>query len=185
MTDQRLIKKILNGDKTSLREYYHNYKSRLLSYILRKVSAREDAEEILQDVFLESLDALRDFTGRCSLFTFICSIASHKIIDYYRRKKIKNILFSQLPEDIKPLISQILTPEEEYSLTELKNQIEVVLSTIKPKHKLIIKLKYIEGFSVIEIAKKLVITSKSVESSLFRARMEFIKQYRLLYADER
>lgn len=181
MTDRELIAKILKGDKEGLGKFYYNYKSRLFNFIKRKVNSLEDGEEILQDVFIESLDALRDFTWRSSLYTFLCSIASHKIIDYYRKRKIKNILFSQLPEDIRPLVSQILSPEDEYSLSEIRQQIETVFKRIKPSYSLILKLKYIEGFSIVEIAKQLLVSSKSAESNLFRARVAFVKQYRLLY----
>ncbi len=184
MTDQELIKKILEGDKTSLRFFYIHYKQRLFGFIKRKINNLEDGEEILQDILIEALDALRDFTGRSSLYTYLCSIASHKVIDYYRKRKIKSVLFSQIPEDIRPLISQLMGPEEQFSLSEVKKQIEEVFSRLKPNYCLLLKLKYIEGFSVVEIAKKLVVSSKSVESNLFRARSAFMREYRVLYVEE-
>lgn len=177
----RLVEKLLKGDNKALKSYYNGFKNRLYSYISNKVSNVQDAEEILQDVFIDSLDALRNFTFKSSLFTYLCSIANHKIIDFYRKQKIKSVVISALPEDITPLISQFLGPEEEFNVIEVRAQIEVVLAKIKPNYARLLRLKYIEGMSMQEIAEKLLTTVKSVESNLFRARSSFMKEYRLLY----
>ncbi len=181
MSDKELIDKLLQGDEKVLRSYYSLYKLKLSRFIDGRVSNYEDSEEILQDVFIQSLDALRNFTFKSSLTTFLYSIAGHKIIDFYRKKKIKQIVFSKLPEDITPLISKLLGPEEELYNKEVKQQIKQVLRRIKPVYSTIIKLKYIDGLSVKQIAKKTFMSAKSVESALFRARSSFVKEYRYLY----
>ncbi len=179
--ERRLVEKLLSGDSKALKSYYSGFKGRLFSYISNKVGNVQDTEEILQDVFMDSLDALRNFTFKSSLFTYLCSIAKHKVIDFYRKQKIKSVVLSALPEDITPLISQFLGPEEEFNVAEVRAQIELVLAKIKPSYAILLKLKYIEGLSMQEIAKKLLTTVKSVESNLFRARSSFMKEYRLLY----
>src|SRR5258708_235659 len=83
--DYSLIKGILRADEQSLHKFYMHYKPRLTSYIKRKIAKDEDVEEIVQDIFIATLDALRDFAFQSSLYTFICSIANHKVIDFYRR----------------------------------------------------------------------------------------------------
>lgn len=181
INEQILIKQILNGEEAALRHFYMTYKKRLSNFILQKISHPDDAEEILQDTFINTLEALRDFTGKSSLYTFLCSVAKHKVIDYYRKQKIKNILFSQVSENFKPLISTLLRPDEEYSYQELKVQVEHVLSKLKPIYSSVLSLKYLEGYSVNEIAKKLGLTLKSIESLLVRARREFARQYLILY----
>lgn len=180
-SERDLIETILVGDERALRAYYAAYKSRLQSFVSKRIDNNKDAEEIVQDVFLASLDALRDFKYNCTLNTFICSIASHKIIDFYRKQKVKNLMFSQLPEDFIPLISKLLGPEEEFDLQEIRGQISVVFSRLSLKYQQILKLKYIEGLSMKEISSNLEMTIKSVESMIFRARQAFIKEYSLLY----
>ena len=182
LTDRQLVEKILSGERKSLTYFYNHLKPRLHNFISLKVGNFHDSEEITQDVFMASLDALRDFSFKCSLYTFICSIAKHKIIDYYRKKKIKTIVFSQIPEGLTPLISQFLGPEEEFNIVEVRGQITEVFRRLKPKYAYILKLKYIEGLSINHIAEKLLTSIKSVESMLFRARIAFAKEYRFLYA---
>lgn len=182
MADKELVDKLLKGNEKALRVYYSSFKPKLTSFIVNKIANYEDAEEILQDVFIQSLDAFRNFTFKSSVLTFLYSIANHKIIDFYRKKKIKEIVFSKLPDDITPLVSKLLGPEEEFQAAEVKQQIKQVLRRIKPVYSTIIKLKYIEGLSVKEIAKKTLMSAKSVESNLFRARSSFAREYKFLYA---
>lgn len=166
----------MRGEEASLRKFYQAYSPKLFSFIRQRVSEEKDSEEILQDVFLASLDALRDFTYRCKLETFLCAIAKNKIVDYYRKKKLKKILFSQIPE-VEPLLAVLTTPEDKLDEKLLKQSIEQTLKNLAPRYEKILRLKYMEGFSVKEIAGKLSVTFKSAESLLFRARQEFVKVY--------
>jgi RNA polymerase sigma-70 factor (ECF subfamily) len=174
--DRDLIQGILTSDEKSLRQFYITYKPRLFAYIKRKIGRDEDAEEILQDTLMAVIEALRDFAYQSSLYTFICSIANHKVIDFYRKKKIKNILFSQLPE-IEPLLSTLCGPEEKLNEELLKAKIKETFAKISPRYHRILSLKYIYGYSVAEIAQKLSISFKSAESQLFRARKAFTANY--------
>lgn len=171
-----LVNRILIGDETALNSFYKKYYPSLYTFIGKKINSREDIEEILHDSFLATIEALRDFSFKCSLFTFICSIANHKVIDFYRRKKIKKIVFSKF-ESIEPLLSSIFGPEEIFDEEILKENIKTTFKKLAPPYEKILKLKYIHGFSVSEIAGKLNITFKSAESQLFRARKAFVSVY--------
>lgn len=176
MEEKKLVQEILSGSKRALEKFYCRYKKKLLHFIQAKIQSEEDAEEIFQDTFLAAIEGLRDFSFRSSLFTYLCSIASHKIIDYYRKKKIKQIFFSKIPE-IEPLISTFFHPEEELDITLLREKINQTFKKLAPKYQRILRLKYIDGYSVEEISQKLSISFKSAESTLFRARKAFAKAY--------
>lgn len=178
LPEKKLVEEIIQGNERVLKQFYHHYYPSLLNYILRKVADKNDAEEILQDTLLATIDALRDFSFKSSLFTFICSVANHKVIDFYRKKKIKKIVFSKFVE-IEPLLSTIFGPEEVLNEELLKQKIKTTFARISPRYTLILKLKYTYGFSVDEIARKLSISYKSVESQLFRARRAFAHQFSL------
>lgn len=174
--DQELVKEILKGNESSLREFYKDYCSKVFSFIQKRVEKKEDAEEILQDSLLASLEAMRDFAGDSSLWTFVCAIAHHKIVDFYRKKKLKQLFFSQMP-NLENIVSQLSGPEEKYNEEELKSEIKKCLGKLPVRYQKILKLKYLEGFSVWEIAQETKETVKSVESALFRARRAFAKVF--------
>lgn len=176
MTDKELVTQILKGNEKTLRYFYKTYQPRLLNIIKGKIANDNDAEEILQDVLLASLEAMRDFSFRSTLYTFVVSIANHKVIDFYRRKKIKHVVFSRLP-NIEPLISTFFGPEQSFDDAILKQKIKQTFQNLTPNYRQILQLKYIYGFSVSEIAKRLCLSFKSVESQLFRARKAFTFAY--------
>ncbi len=177
ITEQELISRLLAQDKTAVRAFYEAYAPLLLRFIRRKIDAEQDVEEIAQDTLFAFLESCRDFTGKCKLGTYLCSIAKNKIVDFYRKRKIKRIVFSQLPIGFESLIAAEISPEEVYDRTLLKEKIKSVLSQLSPNYAQMLRLKYIEGRSVGEIATILTCSFKSAESILFRARKAFVKLY--------
>lgn len=178
-TDNELVQHILEGNQTALYQFYKRYKTKLLTLIRAKVSREQDVEEILQDTFFGFIESLRDFHGQSQIKTFLYAICHHKIIDYYRRKKIKHVVFSQMPQ-LEMLVSPLIQPEEYVSSIEFQQKIQKAFESITPLYKHILHYKYIEGRSVEEIASLLSLTFKSAESKLFRARKAFVLAYNQL-----
>lgn len=176
MQNDRLISQILARDRKALYIFYHRYTPKLTRIISRKVNNPDDAQELLQDTLMAFLEAIRDFHGNSKLETFLYAIANHKIIDYYRRKKIKHLVFSQMPQ-LESLVSTLMAPEDELDAKLLREKIHGVLGRIMPHYRKILTMKYIEGFSVNEIAHKFAISLKGAESQLFRARRAFVQLF--------
>lgn len=156
--------------------FYHRFAPELRRYIGCRVNLPEDADEILQDTLFSFLEGLRDFRKESSVRTYLFSICQHKIIDFYRRKKLKHVVFSRVPQ-LEMLVSPVLGPEEELDVTLVQEKIRAVFVRLLPAYRQILKLKYFEHVSVEEIAKKLAITFKSAESRLFRARRAFVELF--------
>jgi RNA polymerase sigma-70 factor (ECF subfamily) len=174
--DTELVLKILARDRRALLTFYRRFTPKLSRYIRTKIGNPADAEEILQDTLFAFLESIRDFEGKSNVGTYLFSICQHKIIDFYRRKKMKHAVFSQMPQ-LAALISPLLSPEEELDATLAKEKIHTVLARLLPQYRQILILKYIEGQTVAEIARKLTLTFKSVESQLFRARRAFVELF--------
>ena len=170
--ERELIAGILSNDELALRKFYQRYAPKILAYARGRISDEKDREELVMDTLFASLEAFRDFMYRSSLTTFVISIEKRKIVDYYRRKKIKKIVFSQLPQ-AEHLMALVVTPEEALDDTLLKKRITKAFRRIRPKHRSILIMKYLEGVPVTVIAKSLSMSFKSAESALFRARKAF------------
>jgi RNA polymerase sigma-70 factor (ECF subfamily) len=174
--DPTLIAHMLDRDRHALAFFYRRYTPRLSAFIRQKIHNSSDAEEVLQDTLFAFLEAIRDFQGASSVQTFLFSICRHKIIDFYRRKKIKQIVFSQTP-NLEALVSPVFNPEEELDSTLLKEKIHVVLAGILPRYRKLLTLKYIDNLTVAEIASRINSTLKGAESQLFRARKAFVESF--------
>lgn len=176
MSDDFLIHQILHRNRRALHVFYHTYAPKLARRIHTKIANPKDAEEVLQDTLFAFLEAIRDYTGRSSVETFLFGICNHKIIDYYRRKKIFHAVFSRT-SNLESLISPIFNPEEMLDATLLKEKIRTVLGHMIPQYRQVLRLRYVEDLSVGEIARRLTTTLKSVESQLFRARRAFVEAF--------
>jgi RNA polymerase sigma-70 factor (ECF subfamily) len=177
MKDSVLITSLLQGNEKCLRAFYVQYSPRLYNFIITKVSNPKDAEEILQDTLIDCLDALRDFTGNSSLYTYLCAIAKYKTVDYYRKKKVKRIVFSKFPA-VERILSIAATPQDLLDERITQEKVQEVLTKLRPNYSKALKLKYLHGLSVKQIALKMQISFKAAESILFRARKEFAVVYR-------
>lgn len=175
-SDEMLITQILERDRRALSVFYRRFVPGLSSYIHVKIGDREDAEEVLQDTLYAFLEAIRDFHGKSSVKTFLYSIGHHKVVDYYRRRKLKQLVFSRAP-NLELLVSPLLGPEEELDVTMLKEKIQRVLAGILPQYRTMLVSKYMDNLSVADIARKFALSFKSAESQLFRARKAFIELF--------
>lgn len=176
MHDRKLVDHILSGDKAAVSGFYRAYQPALARYVHSKVANSADAEELTCDVLFGFLEALRDYTGGASMKTFLYAIARHKIVDYYRRRKIKQVVFSQVPQ-LESLVSPLLTPEEHLDLVHMKDKIHSTLRRIIPRYRQLLIYKYFEDMSVSAIASKCQASAKSVESRLSRARKAFVEAF--------
>jgi RNA polymerase sigma-70 factor (ECF subfamily) len=176
MDDSHVIDQILAHDRSALAHFYHTYAPKLRRHIAARVQRPEDVEEILQDTLFGFLEAIRDFGGRSSIQTFLYAICHNKIVDFYRKKKFKHVVFSQMPQ-LELLVSPILDPEAEFDAKLARLKIRKVLGRMIPVHRQVILLKYLENVSVEGIAEKLSISFKSAESRLFRARKAFVELF--------
>jgi len=95
-----------------MQDFYNQYYSGIRSFIGRRIDDDGVAEELTNDVLMAAYNSLPNFNHKCSEFSFICSIAKHRVIDYYRKKKIKTVLFSTSPI-FEEIADRALTPERD------------------------------------------------------------------------
>jgi RNA polymerase sigma-70 factor, ECF subfamily len=168
--------KLQKGDRKALLLFYRQISPFLKSYFESRVSDPDDREELIQDTILSILDSLPQFKGKSAFSTWCFSIMRHELIDYYRRKKIKHMLFSRLPF-LKTVVDKALGPQLKLEEKELKHKIFLTFSEISEGYAEILRLRYIEGLSVSAISQKLNITYKAAESRLSRARLAFQEEF--------
>ena len=177
--DKSLLEKLLKKDEKVLIAFYRRFNRSVFNFVFRQLGDKHLAEEVTQDIFLDFIESLRDFHGQCSLKTYLFTIARNKVVDVIRKKKIKKILFSSLPNYVVEGLKLIFM-EEEIEKKELTSKIKKVFKKLPNDYRLVLRLKYIEGEKVKTIAQKLSLGFKATESLIFRARKAFIKIFRSL-----
>jgi len=171
-----LIEGVRQGNQRALLLLYKKYHSSLFQFINRQIRDVETSEELVQDVFIGILDGIREKRKIESFSAYIFTIARYKVIDHIRKKKIKRILLSAIPERFINGCATLLF-NDAMQKKELADSIERILNYIPHEYAVIIRLKYIDGLPVQRIAEKLAINFKAAESKLFRARKLFAELY--------
>ncbi|HBP51629.1 MAG: hypothetical protein US68_C0003G0036 [Candidatus Shapirobacteria bacterium GW2011_GWE1_38_10] len=155
-----------------MRMLVEKYQKSIAGFVRQKISDEGVVEELTQDILLAAYKAMPNFNGKCSEFSFVCSIAKHKITDYYRKKKLKTILFSVNPK-FEEIAQEALTPERDVLKEELKSEISKTMKELRADYGKILRLKYVEDWKSSQIAKMMKLSIKAVESRLIRARKQF------------
>jgi RNA polymerase sigma-70 factor, ECF subfamily len=176
LQEEQLVKRILERDEQALHALFHQYHKPLLAFISRQLTDKQLAEELVQDVFMDFLEALRDFRYQSSVKTFLFTIARNKVIDVIRKKKIKRILFSALPAFVVEGLARVVM-DDDIEKKELEEKMQKVFSTLPHDYQVILRLKYMEDESVRKISEELALPFKATESLLFRARKAFVKVF--------
>lgn len=170
-----LVKRILDGDNDAVTEFYHEFSPRILKFLLKKLP-EDDAQEIMNDVFLEAIDSLPMLKSHGKVLPWLYRIAHNNMVNFYRKKKFKSILISQMPF-LELAAKEVHQPEFIMEKNAIRDKIEATLHAISKKYRNILKMRYEDGLPVKRIALLLDLSPKACESLLYRARLSFIKEY--------
>ena len=174
--ETKLVANLRSGDGPAVEEFYNIYRNRLYFLISEQVDRDHAvAEDLVQEVFLAALDSLDKFRGDSQLYTWLRSIAFHKINDFYRRQarepKPKESppdfdAMTQLEQtgDNEPAILTVLESEE------IRQSVHQALGSLPHDYQKVLVMKYMEEMPVLEISQVMGRSTKSVEGLLSRAR---------------
>jgi len=151
-TDEQIVVLALDNQ-----DYYlylmKRYEAKLLNYIL-KISniSREDAEDILQEVFIKAYQNLNDFDLNFKFSNWIYSIAHNATISAFRKKNVRPQTVSWEDKDLNNILKSTLDVENT-SLQKLTyKQILKIINQLPLKYKDVLILKFVEGKDYREIS---------------------------------
>jgi RNA polymerase sigma-70 factor (ECF subfamily) len=173
--DADMLKRLHDGDRTAMAELYDRYFDRVYSLVFNQVDRNRDvAEDIVQETFLAALKSAKGFKGRSSAYTWLCSIAYHKVADHYRRQsRERKRMVSGVDVDTVDVSENPGTQPQPDSLIESAETRQVVneaLAKLPWDYRQVLILKYVEELSVQEISQIMDRSPKSIEGLLTRSR---------------
>lgn len=165
-SDQLLIADLRTGDSRAVELWFQQYHDRLFRYVVKRVTVAKDAEELVQETFMNCLKHLPLFRGGSSVWTWMCSIAKHEVADYFRKKYAKRAL-QTFP------LGELLVAAPVQDAHETAIAVKKVLATMSQRSAELLQSKYVDHKKVSQIAADFGKSVKAIESELFRARQEF------------
>ena len=189
--DRDLVRCLLRGDEVAFERFFDTYSARLLRFAAARVRNDGDtAEEVVQLTLSKALAKLQTYRGEAALFTWLCTFCRHEISAYYaKRERLspETALVEDSP-DVRAALESLGAlstsgPEEQYRRREVARLVQVTLDSLPESYGDALEWKYIQGWSVDEIATRLDVGPKAAESLLTRARQAFRDAFAALEHD--
>ena len=149
---------------------FNKERNRLLTFISSRVNNREDAEDILQDVFYSTIQGTSITDPIENILSWVYTVAKNKIIDWYRKKRhhhtsIEKDLSERSLEYL--LADSELHPEKMFLRKLILEEVEESIEELPEKQKEVFILQVIEGKAFQEISE---MTGESINTLLSRKR---------------
>ncbi len=178
--DQQLIRRMLAGDERAFDAFFNAYFARVYRFALPRLNGDvEAAQEVVQSTLTKAMRKMSDFRGESGLFTWICQICRHEVVDHIRaRRRSRHVVLIDDQPELRMAIESVEAPEEydlvkSYGRSEVARLVRAVLDCLPANYGDALEWKYIEGHSVEVIGQRLGIGTVAAQSLLARARIAF------------
>lgn len=164
--DEDLLAACLSGDSEALQTLFEKHQRRVYSIALNFFGGEEQtAKDATQQVFLKLFVKLEQFRSEAEFTTWLYRVVVNTCIDEQRKHK-RFFSLSDLLGIREPRVKK--TQEDKYERRAMSDEVQKAVADLKPKLRLPILLKYVEGLSYEEIADVLEISPGTVASRLNR-----------------
>jgi RNA polymerase sigma factor (sigma-70 family) len=181
--EQMLIRSILDGEIELFAELIRKNNAGLYKVARSYGFNHQDAEDLMQDTYINAYMKLSQFEGRSSFRTWITRILIHKCLykktyGAYKRETSQ----TAIQENAQPMHSNIASPEKDLMRKEFGKVVAFQLEKLPLIYKTVFILREVEGFSVAETAELLDISTVSVKVRLSRAKAVLQKRLEESYS---
>jgi len=176
ITDLDWIAELKVGNLQAFNTLFDRYGKRLFHFSMGYLKSVEDAEEIVQEVFLKIWEKRADLSTEKSLESYLFTIARNGILNTIRKSRYEQAYQNY----VKINLGKNILLDEELDYNELENAYFAAIEKLSPRRKEIFLLSREQALSNAEIAAKMNISVKTVENQMTSAIFEIRKNLRSL-----
>ncbi len=167
-SDDELLKLFREGDNP---DYAFNlivrkYQQPIYWHIRRLVIVHDDADDIVQDVFIKAWNALKKFRGDSALYTWLYSIATNEAIGFLKKKK-KRFFLPLI--DMERQLTDSLEADVHYVGNEIEKKIQKAILSLPDKQRVVFNLRYFDEMKYEDMAKILNTSEGALKASYHHA----------------
>lgn len=168
--DQILAARCRKGELAAFEELYQRHSSRLYSIAYRMTGSAADAEDLLQDIFLQVHRRIDSYRGEAALGTWLHRLAVNACLDFLRSKQGKRQQATDSldePDAVEPVAHPSWRPDAALNRIDL----ERAIAQLPPSYRQAFLLHDVEGLEHHEISDSLGIAVGTSKSLVHKARM--------------
>ncbi|HOO85846.1 MAG TPA: RNA polymerase sigma factor [Prolixibacteraceae bacterium] len=175
---EKLIVASKRGDNRARRQLYELYARAMFNICYRMMNNREDAEDILQDAFVQAFSKLDSFRYESTFGAWLKRIVINTCINAINKRKVDLLL----TDDMYYFSNR--SEEEEPELPLTVKDVERAMEQLPEGGRLIFSLYLLEGYDHVEIAEILGITESTSKSQFMRAKRKVYEILKEKYYEE-
>jgi RNA polymerase sigma factor (sigma-70 family) len=174
--EQQLIAAAKCGDKTAFGELCERHTGQIFRVAVRVTRNREDAEDAMQDSFLNAYVHLKTFDGRSKFVTWLTRITINSALMKLRKKRsTPEIPIDQddATTESRPhfeFADKAPNPEEIFYHSESKKLLDAAIARLRPRTRKVVELQIVHEMTLKEAARTLEISETAAKSRMFHAR---------------
>lgn len=174
LIDERVIKDCQQGDRDAFRLLFEAYKDRVYSIAVYSFHGDQTAAgDVTQQIFLKLMTSISQFRGESQFTTWLHRLVVNTCIDEQRRRERHTSFEETIGSHA---TGERKAPERRYERRELADCVKAAISELKPKFRMPVLLKYVEGLSYEEIADVMGCSKGTVASRLNRGHKELARR---------
>lgn len=173
LSDNDLVEIIREKDQEKYSEIVDRYQKKLFVYIYRLVGNKEEAEDLLQDVFVKAYKNLNSFDTSRKFSSWIYRIAHNESVNYIKRKSLKKFISWETIVSTKDKLdssSEEETADKAWIRKETSKEVSEAIDKLPFKYKQVLTLRYYSDQSYEEIAEILGKPVNTVGTLINRAK---------------
>jgi len=158
--------KLRSGDSDAFAFFYDKYVTKIYRFVFFKVSSKQVAEDLTQDIFLKIWQYLVDKKHIKSFEAFIFRIARNTVIDYYRKASRQELPLEHVVEKDDDTTEDLITSlDQSLETTQLLEKIK----SLKPEYQEVLLLRYVEDLSIEDISQVIEKDKNNTRVTIHRA----------------
>ncbi len=178
--EETLIQRFISGDQTAFELLFRFYYPGLVTFASQIIADKDEAEEIVQDFFVNLWTAKKSIQKSASLKSYFFVSVKNRAFNYLKKEQIREKTLTQLKEIVE---KDILFQHDLFVESELQRQIDRAMEKLPERTREIFMLSRFRGVSNDEIATQLELSKRTVETQISNAlkilRNE-LKEYKFL-----
>jgi RNA polymerase sigma-70 factor (ECF subfamily) len=169
------------GDEKAILELFHHMHPHVCKIVQSNLPARESAEDLIQQVCVKVMSHLDQFSGKVPFLHWVSRIAVNTCLNQIRHEKRRpEVRLADLSEDEATVVEHLASAPDELTASDhvgSKELVEKLLATLKPADRLLMRMMYLEGQQVDDIAKLTGWSRSLIKVRAFRARAQLRRGY--------
>ncbi len=171
--DYLAVKNLKQGDVKAFDELYNKYSQRLYNFSVKYLKSTEEAEEVVQEVFLYIWDKKEGLKPDHSFNAYIFTIAYNIIKKFFIKKSRENAFKDDL---IYTLLQEENNLDKIIDYKFMLEKVETIIDNLPLRRKEIFIKRKCDGLSVKQIAEELGLSPNTVENQLASAQKQILNE---------